>query len=329
MLPAARATRATRATLWDLPLALWRDGAGTVGAVWDRCPHRHVPLSRGRCENGTLRCPYHGWCFAPDGRCVEIPGLSRPLDLTALGAQALPTCERDGLIWVFAGAAQAATPPGPTTQFRPAAGYQTLHHSQDFAGDVPTVAENALDVFHTPFVHRGLFRGGQRRRIEVQVWREADAVHADYIGEARPSGLLGRLLAPGQGEVQHRDSFRLPCFAEVDYRLGPDSHLHLCAALSPLGEAQTRMFATAHLRLPHGTARLAAWLKPLALQVLRQDAAILQALQGNRTRFGASVPRSTELDVLAPHIDKLWHGAALAAATTRRTELWRRLHVLL
>jgi nitrite reductase/ring-hydroxylating ferredoxin subunit len=65
------------ARLGDKALAHWRDTAGTVHAVEDRCPHRRVPLSMGWVtEEGWIQCPYHGWCFeGGTGQCVKIPNL--------------------------------------------------------------------------------------------------------------------------------------------------------------------------------------------------------------------------------------------------------------
>ena len=57
-------------------LALFRDLAGVVFALEDRCPHRRVPLSLGPVVPGGLQCPYHGWTFeGVNGRCVGIPNL--------------------------------------------------------------------------------------------------------------------------------------------------------------------------------------------------------------------------------------------------------------
>ncbi len=65
--------KARKVMCCDTPIALFRTDEG-VGALVDRCPHRNYPLSEGRVMKGTLECPYHGWRFARDGRCAEVPG---------------------------------------------------------------------------------------------------------------------------------------------------------------------------------------------------------------------------------------------------------------
>ncbi len=54
--------------------ALFRPSADTFGLLPDRCPHRGASLSQGFTDATGLACPYHGWRFAPDGRCVAMPG---------------------------------------------------------------------------------------------------------------------------------------------------------------------------------------------------------------------------------------------------------------
>ncbi|HYT39313.1 MAG TPA: Rieske 2Fe-2S domain-containing protein, partial [Acidimicrobiia bacterium] len=137
-------------------------------------------------------------------------------------ADALPCVERDGFVWVFSGSAE---PPAGGPPFRfPCIndpGYDTVRRSLKSAGTVHAVAENALDVPHTAFLHGGLFRGAGRDPVEVEVVVRtgADRIEAEYIGEPRPPGVAGRLLAPGGGVVQHWDRFLLPSIAQVEYRL--------------------------------------------------------------------------------------------------------------
>src|SRR5581483_9025967 len=51
----------------------FRDSNGQVGVVQNNCPHRGASLFFGRNEEGGLRCVYHGWKFAADGTCVDMP----------------------------------------------------------------------------------------------------------------------------------------------------------------------------------------------------------------------------------------------------------------
>src|SRR6202012_355104 len=55
-------------------LVLFRAGGAKPSLVGRRCPHRGVDLSYGRVEDGGLRCIYHGWLLAKDGRCLDQPG---------------------------------------------------------------------------------------------------------------------------------------------------------------------------------------------------------------------------------------------------------------
>ena len=110
---------------WDKDLSLGRDGllarriAGeslvlyrrpdaTVVAMEDRCCHRHAPLSLGRKEGDSIRCMYHGMKFGPDGRCTEIPGMTRIPEKACV--RTYPVTERDNWIWVWMGDPAKADP---------------------------------------------------------------------------------------------------------------------------------------------------------------------------------------------------------------------------
>ncbi len=92
-------------------LALFRNDAGEVFALEDRCPHRRVPLSPGVVKAGGLQCPYHGWTFdGASGRCTDIPNLRRDERVPArYGAIAYPAAESHGFIHVWRGSGAPAT----------------------------------------------------------------------------------------------------------------------------------------------------------------------------------------------------------------------------
>jgi len=301
----------------DRPLCLFRDASGAAAAVVDRCPHRNVPLSLGRLRDGFLECAYHGWRFDRTGACRAVPGLC-PADgdgdvgRRGRAAESVPCAEQDGFVWVFPGSG-APPPGGPPFRFPciDAPGYDTVRRSLRTAGTVHAVAENALDVPHTAFLHGGLFRGAGREPVEVEVVvrTAADHIEAEYVGEPRPPGLAGRLLAPGGGVVQHWDRFMLPSIAQVEYRL-EDNHLLVTSALTPVTPAETRLHAavTFSLRVPHAVIR--ALLPPLAALIFAQDARILRRQAETIDRFGGEQFASTEVDVLGQGILRLLRRAA-------------------
>ena len=61
-------------TILEQPVLLYKGESGRVVALDDRCCHRGAKLSKGRLEGDCVRCMYHGLKFAPDGRCIQIPG---------------------------------------------------------------------------------------------------------------------------------------------------------------------------------------------------------------------------------------------------------------
>src|SRR5579864_58937 len=83
-------------------LVAFRDSNGTVGLLQNNCPHRGASLFFGRNEEAGLRCVYHGWKFAADGTCVDMPNEPVESDFkTKVRAMAYPTRERGGLVWAY------------------------------------------------------------------------------------------------------------------------------------------------------------------------------------------------------------------------------------
>lgn len=295
-------------TLLGVPLAVFRDDAGGVGALLDRCPHRNVPLSLGRVNGGQLECGYHGWSFDREGTCQRVPGLCGEQTGKGRRVDAYPTRELDGYVWVYG-------TPGVTPEREPFRvphqddpRYTTVHQRFDMEGTVHAVLENALDVPHTAFLHRGLFRADKARQpIEVRVRRFGDRAEAEYIGEQRPDGVIGRLLSPSGGVVEHFDRFFLPSIGQVEYRLGEDAHVVANSLLTPITDHLTRMFGVVSFRLPFRVpARvLEPILKPLGVAILKQDATMLREQTDTIHRFGGEQYVSTDIDVLGPHILRL------------------------
>lgn len=64
------------------------------------CPHRLVPLTAATVVEGTLQCIYHGWRFAADGTCVDLPSMEPGKNISPrANHQGLPAIrEADGQV---------------------------------------------------------------------------------------------------------------------------------------------------------------------------------------------------------------------------------------
>ena len=305
-------------------LVLFRDGAGCAVALADRCPHRNVPLALGRCEQGQLRCAYHGWRFDGSGACTEVPGLVGDPASAARHVDAYPTRERDGIVWVVPSRDAPILPEPPRLPHVRDGDYTTVRHRASLRASVMAAVENALDVPHTAFLHRGLFRG-RRAPVAVEaVVRRGDGwVEAEYIGEPVPPGVVARLLAPEGGVVEHVDRFIVPSIAQVEYRLGA-SHLVVTTAFTPVDGDRISLHSTVTFRSKLPARLIAPLVTPIARWILHQDARILAAQHDNIRRFGGEHFASTPIDVLGPHIARLLRraerGAPLFVATDRGEE---------
>ncbi len=293
-------------TILGMPLALFRRQDGTAAALLDRCAHRNAPLSEGQVVGDVLQCPYHGWEYAHTGACVRVPGLVEAEQTSrGRGVPSYPVREQDGFVWVWTDAEQAPDVEPFAFPLQNAAGYTVVRRRVEAAGTMHAVIENALDVPHTAFLHKGLFRGvSEPNEIEVVVRRSADRVEAEYIGEPRPDGLVGRLLSPSGGLVTHFDRFILPSILQVEYAIGEENHVLVTGACTPVDDFHTVMYADVKVR-----SRIPGWVvktaTPLGLKVFDQDAEMLAKQTDNIRRFGGEQFESTEIDVLGGHIWRL------------------------
>ncbi|MDE0056607.1 MAG: Rieske 2Fe-2S domain-containing protein [Defluviicoccus sp.] len=132
-------------------LVVLRDDRGRYGALARRCAHRAGDLAYGRCEDGGLRCPYHGWLYAVDGRCLEQP--AEPAGSTyheRVRQPAFPCVERNGIVYGYMGGGEAPPLPG-------------------------------FDWFDAPASHCFAFKALQRANWLQAVEGEIDPAHLSYL----------------------------------------------------------------------------------------------------------------------------------------------------
>ena len=301
-------TRPLARRIFDTPVVVFRNGEGHPATLLDRCAHRNAPLSEGRVEDGLLACRYHGWQYDSSGRCRLIPTLGHNADGSGRGVEAFATREQDGFVWTYA-----------TSGEEPRSEPFRLPHTEDKSyasfiidyrceGTLHATLENMLDVPHTAYLHRGLFRGGPLKPIEAILRRRPGAVEAEYIGEPPPKGLAARILGlggQGGGTLEHFDRFLVPSISQVEYRLGGSSHIIATSLLTPVSDFLTVFSTVISYRLP-----VPAWLtrlmfRPVVKRIFAQDAAIVGKQTRTVREFGSERYSSTNADLLGPEIWKL------------------------
>lgn len=93
-----------RVRLLGEDLVAFRDQDGNVGLLDESCPHRGASLALARAEGCGLRCLYHGWLIAADGRVLETPPEPDELGFKdKIRAPSYPVREAGGLIWAYLG----------------------------------------------------------------------------------------------------------------------------------------------------------------------------------------------------------------------------------
>ncbi|SRR5712692_2315042 len=157
-------------------IVLWRSG-DNHHAWRDLCVHRGTRLSLGRVvDGGALECPYHGWNYGGDGRCVLMPAHPGQTPPAKACVQVYRTAVAHDVVWVSLGSPTAGV---PTFELLEDSRYQVLRAGPyRVKASGPRVVENFLDVGHFPFVHEGIL--GDRSRPEI----------AEYEATFDSSGVL-------------------------------------------------------------------------------------------------------------------------------------------
>ena len=171
-------------------LVLYRTSDGTVRAQSDLCVHRGGALSLGRVIGDCIECPYHGWRYDGDGRCVRIPANRPDVPIPRKARiDTYPCVERFGFVWVFLGdAPEAERPPVPVLdglEDRPGAhreGSRPVRGTFEWQANYDRVLENAFDIAHTPFVHAGSFGNPDKPEIqEYEIHRNEENGHLTSV----------------------------------------------------------------------------------------------------------------------------------------------------
>lgn len=174
-------------TILGVKVVFYRRQDGAVTALEDKCSHRRLPLSFGYQQGDNLVCGYHGLVFAPDGKCVAIPGQQRIPPAACVRTFAVE--EANGLIWIWMGEAQSAdlsllpdVSRMGDPEWVPSEGYCHLE------ADYRLLVDNLLDLSHVAFVHGRTIGNTAVAESPIKVSQEGTvvSVHRDVVGAMAP-----------------------------------------------------------------------------------------------------------------------------------------------
>jgi phenylpropionate dioxygenase-like ring-hydroxylating dioxygenase large terminal subunit len=141
---------------------LYRQEAGMVVALEDRCVHRSMPLSLGYLVGDQVVCGYHGFTYAPSGECVRVPSQTHVPYGTCV--RAFPVREETPFVWIWLGEpTRATTSPLPTLPWLRDERWATFGGALHVDANYLLLHDNALDLTHFPFVHPEMSPLGYRQ----------------------------------------------------------------------------------------------------------------------------------------------------------------------
>jgi phthalate 4,5-dioxygenase oxygenase subunit len=160
-----------RVRLMGEDLVAFRDSAGQLGLIDERCPHRTASMFFGRNEESGLRCVYHGIKFDVAGNCTDIPCLPPGTDpaqiekiKSTMRIKSYPCIERGGVVWTYMG------PPENRPAFPELAWIDLPDSHRHATRHVQECnwlqgIEGGFDAPHLTFLHKGPGREPTRRVV--------------------------------------------------------------------------------------------------------------------------------------------------------------------
>lgn len=182
-------------------LVLFRNADGSFGLLDRDCPHRGADLAFARHEGDGIRCPFHGWKFAADGRCLETP--AEPMGSTLcqrVRQRSYPLKVHSGVVFAYLGPEDVPPPELPAFDaFRAPAShcfaFKGLWHCNWLQA-----FEVGIDPAHPSFLHRYL----QDEGLEQTYGRQFRAASVGEVaGERWPmTRVMREACSP---EIRHEE----------------------------------------------------------------------------------------------------------------------------
>ncbi|MEA2720219.1 MAG: hypothetical protein QOJ39_2083 [Candidatus Eremiobacteraeota bacterium] len=275
-----------RRVIMDQPIVFYRKEHGGIVALYDRCPHRSYPLSRGEVRGDALVCGYHGFTFEPSGACIDVPGQANVP--RAACVRSYPVVESGPFVWIWMGdpaQADASRIPDHGAACDPA--WVTFTNSATVKCRYGMLLDNLLDLSHETYIHRATI--GTPDVAETPIATEVDGLTVKVSRHMRDAA-CPPFYAKSTGITGNIDrsqdiAFFVPSFYVLAVRIapagdeGPGFNAKIMYAITPETKrsthdfwAVTRDFATDQNWVTESMARMQD-------AIVQEDVVALEALE--------------------------------------------------
>ncbi len=159
------------------------------GLVAEQCAHRLASLAYGRVDCEGIRCPYHGWKYAADGRCLEQP--AEPRDSTyknEIHQTAYPVRKLGGLLFAYMGPQPVPLLPRWDALAR-TDGKKWIQIQSDLDCNWLQPMENSVDSSHAFFLH--FINAGKSSLDDTPYQENHEFIRFEF-------GIIKRRITPGR-----------------------------------------------------------------------------------------------------------------------------------
>jgi 5,5'-dehydrodivanillate O-demethylase len=133
-------------------LVLFKDRQGRLGLIKEQCPHRRASFAHGIPTADGIRCPYHGWEFSAQGKCLNQPNEpDNPCFREKVATDAYPVQELGGMLFAYLG--PQPVPLLPRFDGFVAEGTIRMMGRALLPINWLQIMENSLDPIHTEWLH--------------------------------------------------------------------------------------------------------------------------------------------------------------------------------
>jgi 5,5'-dehydrodivanillate O-demethylase len=133
-------------------LVLFKDRQGRLGLIAEQCPHRRASFAHGIPTENGIRCPYHGWEYNAQGKCINQPNeLDKCAFRDKVSTDAYPVEEQGGMLFAYMG--PQPQPLLPRWDGFVAKGTIRIMGSVILPINWLQIMENSLDPVHTEWLH--------------------------------------------------------------------------------------------------------------------------------------------------------------------------------